>query len=67
MKSAAVGCATFYKMWRGVGVGLLGAVRVWRRVEETGFFVRGDDADGLEIGIDDGGADEFHAAFGQIF
>ena len=54
-------------MWRRIGLGLLGVVKGGRRVEETGFFVRGDDADGLEIGIDDGGADEFHAAFGQIF
>lgn len=33
----------------------------------TGFWVVIDDADGLHEGVDDGGADECHAAFFEVF
>ena len=36
-------------------------------VEVAGWVVGGDDTDGLEVGIDDGCADEFHAAFLEVF
>lgn len=35
--------------------------------QPTTFFMRVDDAYGLEIGIDDGAAHKFHSPFPQVF